>query len=186
MLDCRPVSDEGGSLRSTSSAIRRRASAGWALQVSFVVDGPLLTQRTNTLLHIFDTQSTCAPATARDLVVTTISLRGSRKEPFHMAAEHTALSVTKPRKRRATAAGTDQQQQLMDAIRQQQVQMQQQHQAQQPQGAPPTATAGMEKQFQDPQLNMRGFDDIETLSGGEDQSSGKYGRGKSRWPCQSQ
>ena len=33
---------------------------------------------------------------------------------------------------------------------------------------PTTATAGMEKQFHHQQLNMKGFDNIETSSGGED------------------
>ena len=44
-----------------------------------------------------------------------------------------------------------------------------QRQVQQPQGAPPTGTAGMEKQFQHQHLNMRGFDHVETFLGGEDQ-----------------
>ena len=66
--------------------------------------------------------------------------------------------------------------QLMEAIRhhqvqmqqlqQQQAQMQQQQQAQQPQVA--LQTAGIERQSQQQHLNMRGFDDIETISGGED------------------
>ena len=73
--------------------------------------------------------------------------------------------------------GRRQQQQLMETVRQKHVQMQLQQrqileamfqeqmfqelmqmhqQARQPQGAPPTATAGMEKQFQHQQLNTRG------------------------------
>ena len=66
-----------------------------------------------------------------------------------------------------------QQQQWMEAVRQQeQLQLQQQHeerqqQTKQPQGAP--QTAGIERQSQQQQLNMRGFDNIETLLGGEDQ-----------------
>ena len=68
-------------------------------------------------------------------------------------------------------------QQQLEALRQQQVQMQPQQpaqaqvqpqQAQQPQGALPTATARMEKQFRHQRLMMRGFDNIETLSGDED------------------
>ena len=75
--------------------------------------------------------------------------------------------------------GRRQQQQLMEAVRQKQVQMQLQQrqiweaifqeqmqmhqQAWPPQGAPPTATAGMEKQFQHQQLKTRGFDNIDTL-----------------------
>ena len=60
----------------------------------------------------------------------------------------------------------DEQQQLLEAIRQRQAQVQQQEQAQLSQDAP-SPTAGTEKQLQQ-QLNMRGFDNIETLSGGED------------------
>ena len=58
---------------------------------------------------------------------------------------------------------------MLQGVDQQEAQAQmQQQQAQKPQGAPPTATAGMEKQFQHQQLNMRGFDNIAALSGGED------------------
>ena len=74
-----------------------------------------------------------------------------------------------------------QHQKMMEAIRQQQQaqeqqlqmqQLQRQHeepkqQTRQPQGAP--QTAGIERQSQQPQLYTRGFDDIETLWGGEDQ-----------------
>ena len=49
---------------------------------------------------------------------------------------------------------------------QQQAQMQQQQQAQQPQVAP--EITGIERQSQQQHLNMRGFDNIETISGGED------------------
>ena len=41
--------------------------------------------------------------------------------------------------------------------------------AQQPQGALQTATAGIERQSQQQKLNVMGFDNIETFSGGEDQ-----------------
>ena len=64
----------------------------------------------------------------------------------------------------------------MEAILPQHMQMQQQQQEQQeqrqqqthqPQGAP--QTAGIRRQFHQAQLNMRGCDNIERLSGGEDQ-----------------
>ena len=67
------------------------------------------------------------------------------------------------RKQAAQQQLQQQQLQIMEAI----LQLQMQQQTQQPQGAP--QTAGIERQSQQQQLNMRGFDHIETLSGGEDQ-----------------
>ena len=96
-----------------------------------------------------------------------------------------------------------QQQQLMETVRHKQVQtqlqqrqileamfqeqmfqelMQMHQQARQPQGAPPAATAGMDKQFQHQQLNTRGS--ITSTRCGEVKTSGKTGRGKSRRPWQ--
>ena len=78
---------------------------------------------------------------------------------------------------RGMQQGLDQQQQL-EAFRQQQTlmqqqqaqaQMQQQQHTQQPQGAPFTATTGIDNQLQHQQLNTRGFDSWETCAGGEDQ-----------------
>ena len=83
-----------------------------------------------------------------------------------MSAEH-FFAPTIARRHRSHAGAESQQ--LMEAIRQQQqLQMQQlqQQQTQQPQGA--RQTAGIERQSQQQQLNMRGFDKIETLLGGED------------------
>ena len=98
----------------------------------------------------------------RVLVVTTMSSQGPRTVSHGSGACyecHEAMEATQLL--RVMLQGVDQQEA--------QAQMQQQQQqAQKPQGAPPTATAGMEKQFQHQQLNMRGFDNIEALSGGED------------------
>ena len=96
----------------------------------------------------------------RVLVVTTMSSQGPRTVSHGSGACcecHEAMEATQLLR------------EMLQGVDQQEAQAQlQQQQAQKPQGAPPTATAGMEKQFQHQQLNLRGFDKIEALSGGED------------------
>ena len=106
---------------------------------------------------------------------------GSRKQSLHMVGEFVAPTASRNHGGDATAEqGRRQQQQLMEAVRQKQMQMHQQ--ARQPQGAPPTATAGMEKQFQHQQLNTRGS--ITSTHCDVVKTSGKTERGKSRRPWQ--
>ena len=125
---------------------------------------------------------------------------GSRNQSLHMVAEFVAPTASGNHGGDATAeqGRRQQQQQLMETVRHKQVQTHlqqrqilealfQEHkqthqQARQPQGAPPTATAGMEKQFQHQQLNTRGS--ITSTRCGEVKTSGKTGRGKSRRPWQ--
>ena len=93
--------------------------------------------------------------------------RGTRKDKHHLVAELIAPTVARGHGSDATAgsAATDGGNSTAanaDAIAAAGLV------AQQKQGALQTATAGIERQSQQQKLNVRGFDNIETFSGGED------------------